>query len=164
MPERSEIHITSACEPHDHSYCIEAALTRARSVCQVNHTRLTELREKVLLLVWQSHKPLGAYEIMAQFSNDQSKPVAPPTIYRALGFLQQQGLVHRIASLNAYTGCARPGHNHVCQFLLCRECGVAVETRSSGISHAVHNNADKYGFTIDHETIEISGLCPLCQP
>ena len=162
MSEISESHI--ACKPHDHRHCIATALRQAGKICQINNTRLTETRKKVLSLVWQSHKPLGAYEIMARFSGDPSKPAAPPTIYRALDFLQQQGLVHRIASLNAYAGCTRPNHKHACQFLLCDECGIAIEMAASGISHAIHDNANKYGFSIERQTIEISGRCPQCQP
>ncbi len=161
MSELTENNI--ALKPHDHNDCITRALEQAQQICHKNGARLTSLREKVLLLVWQSHKPLGAYNIMAQFSDDESKPAAPPTIYRALEFLRQQGLVHKIESLNAYAGCTRPNHNNACQFLLCRDCGIALEMASSNISEAIHLDADKYNFIIDHATIEISGLCPQCQ-
>lgn len=162
MSERPENNI--ALKPHDHEYCITRALEQAQQICQKNGTRLTSLRKKVLLLVWQSHKPLGAYDIMAKLSDDESKPIAPPTIYRALEFLKQQGLVHKIESLNAYAGCTRPSHNNACQFLLCSNCGIALEMASSSISEAINLDANKYNFIIDHATIEISGLCPLCQP
>ena len=48
-------------------------------------------------------------------------------MYRALQFLQSQGLVHRLESLNAYVGCVHPEHPHASQFLICRDCGQVEE-------------------------------------
>lgn len=151
-----------AYEPHNHNQCIKTALKRARDVCRANSVRLTPTREKVLCIIWQSHKPLGAYDILALLS-EPDKIVAPPTVYRALDFLISQGLIHRIASLNAYIGCSSPENEHLSQFLLCRQCGIALEMASGAIDNAIQDNASQYGFHIDNETIEISGLCRPCQ-
>jgi len=141
---------------------MDNALQRARKVCEENKVRLTPIREKVLLLVWQSHNPLGAYDILPMLS-ENGKVAAPPTVYRALDFLVAQGLVHRIASLNAFVGCSISSDQHVSQFLLCRKCGVAIEIVAPAITKAITHNADQYGFQIDNESIEISGLCQCCQ-
>jgi Fur family transcriptional regulator, zinc uptake regulator len=141
---------------------MDNALQRARKVCEENKVRLTPIREKVLLLVWQSHNPLGAYDILPMLS-ENGKVAAPPTVYRALDFLVAQGLVHRIASLNAFVGCSISSDQHVSQFLLCRKCGVAIEIVAPAITKAIAHNADQYGFQIDNESIEISGLCQCCQ-
>lgn len=150
------------CRDHDHDKCMSDAIQRARQICQANNARLTPIRERVLELIWQSHNPLGAYDILAMLGND-GKPAAPPTVYRALDFLLAQGLVHRIASQNAFVGCSLSSHPHVSQFLLCRDCGVAIEIEAPAITKAIAHNADQYGFRIDNETIEISGLCQCCQ-
>jgi len=150
------------CQTHDHSHCLDSALERAHKVCADKRVRLTPAREKVLRLVWKSHNPLGAYDILAMLSED-GKVAAPPTVYRALDFLVAQGLVHRIASLNAFVGCSLSSHPHVSQFLLCRDCGVAIEIEAPDITHTIAKNADQFGFRIDNETIEISGLCQCCQ-
>jgi len=141
---------------------MDSALERARRVCEENQVRLTPIREKVLRLVWQSHNPLGAYDILPMLSKD-GKVAAPPTVYRALDFLVAQGLVHRIASKNAFVGCSLASTQHISQFLLCRKCGVAIEIEAPAITEAIAHNADQYGFQIDNETIEISGLCQCCQ-
>ena len=99
---------------------------RADALCARQGVRLTELRRRVLELVWQSHKPLGAYDILAVLSETDGRR-APPTVYRALDFLQENGLVHRIASLNAFVGCNNPEHSHQGQFLICRTCHTAIE-------------------------------------
>src|SRR3546814_13619005 len=99
-----------ACTPHDHDHCVSHALAEADSLCARQGVRLTALRKRVLELVWQSHKPLGAYDILAQLTEQDGRRAAPPTVYRALDFLLENGLVHRIASLNAFIGCNHPEH------------------------------------------------------
>ena len=86
--------------PHNHQACVNQALDDARHICQQHNARLTPTRQRVLELIWQSHRPLGAYDVLAQLAAE-GQNAAPPTVYRALDFLQQHGLVHRIASLNA---------------------------------------------------------------
>ena len=113
-------------------------------------------------MIWQSHKPLGAYDILGMLS-EGDKVVAPPTVYRALEFLVSHGLAHRIESKNAFVGCSLSTSEHVCQFLLCRECGIAIEMESPAIANAIQRNANQYGFRIDNETIEITGLCQRCR-
>ena len=91
-----------ACHPHDHSHCVSDALRAADALCARSGARLTALRRRVLELVWQSHRPLGAYDILGVLSSEDGRRAAPPTVYRALDFLLEHGLIHRLASLNAY--------------------------------------------------------------
>lgn len=148
--------------PHNHAVCVSQALTEARSICQQHNARLTPTRERVLELIWQSHKPLGAYDVLAELTGDGHN-AAPPTVYRALDFLQQHGLVHRIASLNAFIGCAHAGKHHAGMFLICRACGNVLELTAPAVSGAVQAAADQEGFKVDDVTLEIAGLCPGCQ-
>ena len=76
---------------HDHSRCIKNALQDAEAACLSGGLRLTELRRKVLELVWSSHAPVKAYDILDQMHKDNPK-TAPPTVYRALEFLMAAGL------------------------------------------------------------------------
>lgn len=138
-------------------------MAQADRICRRNQVRLTPIRKQVLTLIWQSHKPLGAYDIIAMLSNE-TKTVAPPTVYRAIDFLREQGLVHRIASRNAFVGCSQQQENRKCQFLLCRECGIAVELDSNQLVASIESSARQLGFSVDDETIEISGWCPKCKP
>lgn len=153
----------SALQPHNHNHCIDDALTQARSLCSQRQVRLTPQREQVLRLVWASHKPVGAYQVMDSLSQQSGKTVAPPTVYRALDFLLEQRLIHRINSLNAFVGCHSPGHNHPGQFLICRQCGVAQELDSQRLSQPARQLAEASGFTVEALALELTGLCPLCQ-
>ncbi|ANG61034.1 Fur family transcriptional regulator [Marinobacterium aestuarii] len=147
---------------HNHDRCIHEALHKARTLCGERKQRLTPIRELVLQLIWQSHKPLGAYELLPALA-DAGFNSAPPTVYRALDFLQTQGLVHRIASLNAFIGCPHPGPAHQGCFLICRNCSCTVELESAPVQNAIHNSAAHLGFVIEQETVEVVGLCPNCQ-
>lgn len=147
---------------HNHEHCISDALQLARNLCRQRNQRLTPIRELVLRLIWQSHKPLGAYELLPALA-DAGFNSAPPTVYRALEFLQNQGLVHRIASLNAFIGCPHPGQPHEGCFLICRICNSTAELESAPVQRAIHASAAHLGFAIEHETVEVVGLCPNCQ-
>lgn len=152
-----------ASRPHDHSHCVHTALSEADALCAQKGLRLTALRRRVLELVWQSHKPLGAYDILAVLSEEDGRRAAPPTVYRALDFLLENGLVHRIASLNSFTGCNHPTHVHQGQFLICRECHAAIELQSPAISDAVTTAAAEVGFAVEGQTVEIIGVCSGCK-
>ena len=152
-----------ACTPHDHDHCVSHALAEADSLCTRQGVRLTALRKRVLELVWQSHKPLGAYDILASLSEQDGRRAAPPTVYRALDFLLENGLVHRIASLNAFMGCNRPEHPHQGQFLICRSCHTAIELEQRAIAEAIDSAAGSVGFAVEGQTVEVVGLCSNCR-
>ena len=138
-------------------------LAEAEVICGRQGLRLTALRKRVLELVWQSHKPLGAYDILGVLTEEDGRRAAPPTVYRALDFLLENGLVHRIASLNAFVGCNHPGKSHQGQFLICRNCQTAIELEQSNISQAIVDSAKSVGFTVEGQTVEVVGLCASCQ-
>ena len=116
---------------HDHERCASAAIAHAEAQCAARAQRLTPMRRQVLEALLASHKPLGAYEIIERLA-DKSRP-APITIYRALDFLRENGLVHRIESRNAFVACV---HNHadddLVVFLICERCGAVGEAPGGG--------------------------------
>ncbi|MDF1832737.1 MAG: Fur family transcriptional regulator [Porticoccaceae bacterium] len=154
---------TTAYQQHDHHRCLKAALAQARQRCAERKARLTPIRESVLHLLWQSHRPLGAYKIIEQLSAASGKRVLPPTVYRALDFLLELGLIHRLATLNAYIGCPFPDSVHSDYFLLCRECGSVAECSAENVNDAIVATAEEAGFLVEKQTVEILGLCTPCQ-
>ncbi len=147
--------------PHDHERCIDDAVRAADRVCEERGERLTPLRQRVLELVWDSHRPVGAYEVLQRLQSERGR-TAPPTVYRALSFLQDQGLVHRIESLNAYVGCDHPEDAHRAHLLICRTCGDAAEIRDREFVQALDRIGQRAGFQVDRETVELQGVCPHC--
>jgi len=158
MPKQSKPDLAR----HDHARCVHSALATAEALCRARGERFTPVRRRVLELVWASHKPVGAYALLDALRAD-GRSAAPPTVYRALEFLLQQGLVHRVESLNAYLGCAHPEHGHAAQFLICRKCGTAAELDETDIAAAIDRHAKRTGFAVERRTVEASGLCAGCR-
>lgn len=148
-------------DPHDHGTCVARAIETAEGVCRERGLRFTRLRKRVLELVWNSHKPVGAYDILEQLGGDGRK-AAPPTVYRALDFLIEADLVHRLDSLNAFIGCPDPQRSHTGQFLICVRCRSVAELDDPDIVAVVERKAADMGFTATHQMLEIQGLCRAC--
>lgn len=147
---------------HDHALCVDDALAAAERQCAAKGVRLTEQRRRVLELIWKSHAPVGAYTLLDRL-REQGVRAQPPTVYRALEFLVENGLIHRIESLNAYVGCAAPAERHVGQFLICTGCRSAAELDDPAIGAAIAQRAKAIGFAVSRATVEIAGLCPNCR-
>jgi Fur family zinc uptake transcriptional regulator len=147
---------------HDHDNCVETAVERAELVCHARGLRLTGLRRRVLELVWDGHKPVGAYDILDSL-NREGRRAAPPTVYRTLEFLIEADLVHRLDSLNAFIGCRDPGSSHTGQFLICRQCRSVAELDDPDIDALVGQKAAVLGFTAVRQMVEIEGLCQDCR-
>jgi len=146
---------------HDHDQCLDDALSKAEESCRAQGLRLTSIRRQVLMLVWKSHKPQSAYDVLEGLKSYGHKP-APPTAYRALEFLEQAKLIHRIESLNAYVGCAVPEKQHTGQFFICEKCASVAEVQDTAVTRKVSKNANDLGFTPRNQTIEILGMCRDC--
>ena len=136
------------------------ALAEAR--CIERGQRLTAIRRKVLAALLDSHRALGAYDIIEQLSPSGLR-LAPITTYRALEFLQENGLVHRIASRNAFIACV---HNHNAEdpvvFMICEACGVIGEASSAEVTATLAAAAKRAGFRPKSPVIEMTGICAHC--
>jgi Fur family transcriptional regulator, zinc uptake regulator len=147
-----------------HGTDIAAQLAAAETLCARNGVQLTELRREVLTLILQARAPLTAYQLLDQLKSTR-KSAVPPTIYRALEFLMENRLVHRIERLNAFVPCAEADHDHAdAQFLICHQCGTVTEIEDHGVSAALAAAAAARGFTPERAMIELDGLCATCAP
>jgi Fur family zinc uptake transcriptional regulator len=147
---------------HDHERCASAAIAHAEAQCAARAQRLTPMRRQVLEALLASHKPLGAYEII-ECLGQKNRP-APITIYRALDFLRENGLVHRIESRNAFVACV---HNHgsgdLVVFLICESCGAVGEAPGGHVADALKASSRAAGFAPKSPLIEIAGICSHCR-
>jgi Fur family transcriptional regulator, zinc uptake regulator len=148
---------------HDHDRCAADAIRHAERVCERRARNFTPIRRQVLRALLSSHRPLGAYEVIDELAKAMPRP-APITVYRALDFLREQGLVHRIESRNAFIACV---HNHESGdpvvFMICERCGAVGESASAAIADTVKNASRAAGFTPKTPVIEISGICAHCR-
>jgi Fur family zinc uptake transcriptional regulator len=149
----------SSCQQHKH--CIETAVKQAELICDESNSRLTSLRKKVLELVWAEHKPMKAYDMLSQLQKEDSS-AKPPTVYRALDFLLEHGLVHKIHRLNAYVGCIDPNEDRPCCFMICTKCHTVVESHDEAYNTLINNISKMHKFKPYHSSFEIEGLCCNC--
>ncbi|WND01826.1 transcriptional repressor [Temperatibacter marinus] len=148
---------------HDHDHCIEAALKEAERLCAEKGLRFTPIRREILKMIWSNHKAVKAYDLLDRIATESPVGSAkPPTVYRALDFLMNEGFVHKIESLNAYIGCPHPGTNHLSQFLICDACSDVVEVNISAIEENIKIVSNDNGFQVRGQTIEVHGLCRDC--
>lgn len=147
--------------PHDHAACAQEVMAQAEDRMAQTGQRLTPVRRRTLEILLESPRALGAYEVLerlvaAGFANQ------PPVAYRALEFLVDQGLAHRIQRLNAFAACMHIGEAHAPAFLICRECHTVAEAPAAGVAAALQEAARSLHFTVERSTVEALGLCPAC--
>lgn len=148
---------------HDHGDCVERALSNAQQVSAHRGARMTALRREVLREIWRGHTAVKAYDILERLGGE-TRSAKPPTVYRALHFLLEHGLVHRLESLNAFVGCLEPAEAHHSQFLICEACGLVREMRHAPVARALEQGAAREGFLATHSTVEMLGRCRDCRP
>ena len=148
-------------ESHLHNKCIHSAMANAEKICSEKGLRLTLLRKRVLELVWENHGPVKAYDILDKLG-DNNNTAKPPTVYRSLDFLTENGLVHKLNSLNAYVGCSHPSKRHACYFLICKGCLEVKECCNQILSQAIDHTSIENNFKVSSITLEIEGLCEHC--
>lgn len=146
---------------HNHERCRQDALLTAAQLCQERGVQLTPVRQQILALIWADHKAVKAYDLL-----DQLKPLLnaakPATVYRALDFLIEQGLIHRVESLNAFIGCTCPSHKHEQLLLICSRCNEVEERSAPQVMRSLTSEIKQAHFIAQNKAIEIQGICEKC--
>ena len=146
---------------HDHGACVSTALDAADAHCAEAGLRLTPVRRKVLELLLQEHRALGAYAIL-DLLREAGFGSQPPVAYRALDFLVAHGFAHKVERLNAFVACAHPGAQHAPAFMICRKCDAVAEAHTTFNASELRAAADATGFVIERTVLEAEGVCPAC--
>lgn len=147
---------------HDHAHCAGDALARADALAGERGARLTPVRRRTLEILLESHRAMGAYEVLERLGAEGFGR-QPPVAYRALDFLVDQGFAHRIRRLNAFTACMHPGEAHHAAFLICRVCDAVAEAPAGAARVALEAAAGALGFAVERSNIEALGTCPACR-
>lgn len=140
---------------------LAAELAAAERRCADASERLTAPRRRALEMLLAAGQPVKAYELLSSF-RAEGDPAKPPTVYRALEFLERQGFAHRIESLNAYVACRCGARSHAAAFLICDCCGATAEVdpAAGALAGAL---GDAAGYAIAGVSVEAHGLCPACR-
>lgn len=161
---------------HAHAHHKESSIDErvkiAQLWCSQQGVRFTKLREQVYRLILQADKPMGAYDLLnlmqqqtnASDSNKKSsKNVAPPTVYRSLDFLLEEGFIHQLTSINAFVPCCHPREKHIAGFLICTSCDKVQECSNDAVRSFVSYTNNDVGFSVEKTVIEVMGTCKTCQ-
>lgn len=145
----------------------------AKDYCLERGVRFTPLREEVYALILAADKPMGAYDLISalqlsrqkktHLAHEKHKNIAPPTVYRSLEFLLNEGLIHQLSSMNAYVPCCHPRSNHAAAFLICRVCEKVEECSNLPVNAMMNFATDDAKFAIERSVIELKGVCRDCQ-
>lgn len=147
------VHATTPCSPQD----IDAFLTQAENIVAKQGQRMTKIRRKVLQLLLENDAPSKAYDLLSKLDGEGA--AKPPTIYRALEFLQEVGLAHKIESLNSYVACGHAGHAHSAVFLICSDCDKVVELHAQKLNEFLESEVQGAGYELSHAVVEAHVVC-----
>lgn len=140
---------------------IDQALHYAEAICQQKSVRLTTLRRHIFTLICQEKGFVKAYDLLEKLKGS-SYSAKPPTVYRALDFLIEHRLIHKLNSINAYAPCTHPDAHHQCFFMICTECQTINECCNYDLEKNIQSMADASQFSVKRTTIEIEGICANC--
>lgn len=129
--------------------------------CAERGIRFTDPRRYVLEIVAAAKKPIGAYDILAEMGKKLDNP-KPPTAYRAIEFLEENGFVHKIESLNAFVLCHTDHRHNGSQFLICDSCGDVTEAHLCHVPDDLSRKTEEAGFTLNSWNAELHGTCKNC--
>ncbi|MCH2038222.1 MAG: transcriptional repressor [Rickettsiales bacterium] len=153
--------MTSSCHKQGHHHCINQAIKDAEEICESKGSRLTDLRRRVLELIWADHQSIKAYDLLSELKKEIPS-AKPPTIYRALDFLLEHGLIHKIHSLNAYIGSTTPNMERPSFLLICTSCQKVTESDDAEYKELIENIPNAHNFLPQKMSLEIEGLCGDC--
>jgi Fur family zinc uptake transcriptional regulator len=157
----SEVSKPVGFKQHDHSVCLAKAIKVAEAYCDRCNLQFTPSRRKVLEILLEEHRALGAYAIL-DLMREAGLSSQPPVAYRALSFLVKHGFAHKIERLNAFVACSIPEILHSPAFMICRKCDKVVETESPSFNFDLSATASATGFEIEQTILEAKGVCHSC--
>jgi Fur family zinc uptake transcriptional regulator len=145
-----------------HAHAIDTQLALADTLCAQRGKRLTPIRRKVLELLLRAGRALKAYELLDAMKAEHPG-AAPPTVYRALDFLVDEGLIHRLDAVNAWIACHDAAGAPHDLLVVCTQCGAVAELSDPAMSRMLAERVAKTGFALATHETEIRALCPECQ-
>ncbi len=146
---------------HNHQSCSGDVLAKADKLALDAGLRLTPVRRRTLEILLEEHRAMGAYQVLERLA-EEGFGKQPPVAYRALDFLVENGLAHRIRRLNAFTACMQPGVTHAPAFFICSGCDAVAEASEEAVGNALLSAADRLGFKVERMNLEAVGTCPNC--
>lgn len=152
----------TAFSDHDHKSCTGDVMERIDEMVAGAGLRLTPVRRRTLEILLEEHRAMGAYDVLERLAADGFGN-KPPVAYRALEFLVENGMAHRIRRLNAFMACMSPGRDHAPLFFICSKCDMVAEAPGEPTMKTIKTAAKNIGFEVERTNVETVGICPGCR-
>jgi len=136
-------------------------LDHAASRCKAKGASLTPIRRQVLALLRRQPGGLKAYDLLDQIRAVHPS-ATPPTVYRALDFLIEQGLAHKIGRINQFVACNHDCHDEAGLFVVCPTCGKVTELHDEEALASLSMSLKAAGHTLASSEIELTATCHKC--
>jgi Fur family ferric uptake transcriptional regulator len=125
--------------------------------------RLTQERELIVTEVFSSHEHFDADQLVDRMSAQKTgRRVSRSTVYRTLGWLEDAGLLRKVARTNdrdVYEhDYGYPQHDH----FICKSCGELFEFQNDDIAEILQKLADQINFRMNEHRLEVYGICDEC--
>ncbi|MGH8444156.1 MAG: Fur family transcriptional regulator [Solimonas sp.] len=140
------------------------AVQRAETLCSERGLRFTPMRREVYAMLLTQKKPISAYQLLELMQQQQSRRLAPLTVYRALDFLVDSGLIHKLETRHTFIACDHPQEEHQSLYLLCTDCGNSEEVPTDSLLRLINSEASRRRFVPSRPVLEVEGLCSDCGP
>jgi len=115
----------------------------------------------VLSVLKSCDRPMTAYQILEHLQVSEPD-IAPPTVYRTLSALTDQGRAHRLESIKAFVPCRCTHVESVPVLAICEDCGSVEEHDGSSLLPKLTALTDQNAFRSERHIVEIHGLCGTC--
>lgn len=120
------------------------------------------MRQAEILDVLRSkEKPMTAYQVLEELQAVEPD-IAPPTVYRALAALTDQGRAHRLESMKAFVPCRCEHTESLPVLTICEDCGTVEESDGTPLIPALRSLIEESAFRAKRHIIEIHGHCREC--
>ncbi|WP_200762243.1 Fur family transcriptional regulator [Nitrosophilus alvini] len=117
-------------------------------------------REEILKILYKAKEHLSPEEILYKVKKSQ-KNIGLATVYRALSFLEKEGLINSISfgvEGKKYELNRGSHHDH----MICLECGKIIEFFDEELELLQEKIAKKFGFKIVSHDMNLYGICKEC--
>ncbi|NNL17893.1 MAG: transcriptional repressor [Boseongicola sp.] len=115
----------------------------------------------ILGVLTSSEAPMTAYQILEQLQDDEPD-IAPPTVYRALAALTDQGRAHKLESLKAFVPCRCDHGKSLPVLAICEDCGMVDEHDGGSLLPKIEAMVRPSRFKAARHVVEIHGQCKNC--
>ncbi|MCV3271292.1 Fur family transcriptional regulator [Roseobacter sinensis] len=115
----------------------------------------------ILSVLTASETPMTAYQILEELQRDEPE-IAPPTVYRALAALTEQGRAHRLESLKSFVPCRCDHAQSMALLTICESCGVVEEHDGGPLLPELTALIAATNFKPARHIFELRGQCGNC--